>query len=649
MTLIRWGVIAIVPITALLVVLPLREVFELPKTLAMQAAGLLLFAALGVAPLLRRGARLASAVDWLRPGGDRSSLGVLAFLASAALSTVFASSPRTAVFGAWDSFFGLGTLAAAGVCFFAARAALRDARAVDALIAISAASAALVACSALAQALGVDPVVWRRTAELEGRMRIFGTLGHPNHLASFLAMSLPLQLYAVRRARVARSRVAVVLWTAAIVPTAVAVVLAQSRAGWLAFGAAWIACMGMAAREDGRRVWLRVLAIGAGAAATAAGLFITLPALRDDAASVRARAGSVLEAASNPRREIWRAALGMLREQPLLGVGVDGFELAFGRHRTVAFWRLEPHGTPARSHNEWLHVAATQGAIGLAASAWLVLCVLADVRTVRRHGDTEMRRTAGALVVSLAALGIALATGFLVAVTVTLAAVEVGALAALARRAGATTLASPELSEVAMAPEPLWHRIARGVAICGVLGLSAAAFQFGVVRMARAEIEAAEGQALGSIGALVDASDHFVRAVNAAPWIDRHWTLAGTAFELAATSTPDSAERALLLDAAHRSHATAAALVPTNAYAHTGLGRALALLAAEKPARATPAQVEAAWERGLALDPVNLDFLQDAERAAHAIGDTAWAESLASRRRAHYPESEPVRDGAPPP
>jgi hypothetical protein len=104
----------------------------------------------------------------------------------------------------------------------------------------------------------------------------------------------------------------------------------------------------------------------------------------------------------------------------------------------------------------------------------------------------------------------------------------------------------------------------------------------------------------------------------------------------------------LLLDAAHRSHATAAELVPASAYAHIGLGRALALLAGETPPRATHAQVEAAFERGLARDPVNLDLLQDAEQTARLLGATAWAESLALRRRAQYPESEPLRDGATP-
>ena len=69
----------------------------------------------------------------------------------------------------------------------------------------------------------------------------------------------------------------------------------------------------------------------------------------------------------------------------------------------------------------------------------------------------------------------------------------------------------------------------------------------------------------------------------------------------------------------------------------------------ETPPRATYAQIEAAYERGLALDPVNLDLLQDAEHTARLLGATQWAESLARRRRTHYPESEPAGDGATPP
>src|SRR5439155_19073631 len=95
------------------------------------------------------------------------------------LTTCTASSPSLAVFGEWEQQEGLLTsLALAGV-WLAARDALRDARdwerTLDVFLGASAAAAAL----AYLQALGADPIRWAHVATISGKMRPFGTLGHP--------------------------------------------------------------------------------------------------------------------------------------------------------------------------------------------------------------------------------------------------------------------------------------------------------------------------------------------------------------------------------------------------------------------------------------------------------------------------------------
>lgn len=93
--------------------------------------------------------------------------------------------------------------------------------------------------------------------------------------------------------------------------------------------------------------------------------------------SFRAR---VLDSLRNPTRaletsrwQIWVPALHIWQAHPVMGTGVDSFKTVFPRYSQSRFARYDGENVSSRlAHCEPLHIAATQGSVGLA--IWLWLC-----------------------------------------------------------------------------------------------------------------------------------------------------------------------------------------------------------------------------------------------------------------------------------
>jgi hypothetical protein len=108
------------------------------------------------------------------------------------------------------------------------------------------------------------------------------------------------------------------------------------------------------------------------------------------------------------RADLWRAAIGLALDHPLLGVGPGAFRLAYGPELGLARWDTEVH-----SNDLYLELAATTGLLGLAAFAALVAIAVRDpARAALGRGSTALPlRTTGLVAGSLAATGAALAHG----------------------------------------------------------------------------------------------------------------------------------------------------------------------------------------------------------------------------------------------
>jgi O-antigen ligase len=176
-----------------------------------------------------------------------------------------------------------------------------------------------------------------------------GNLGQPNLLGALLAMALVL---AVDRARLSASP-ARRAWVALVALYGAALVVSTSRSGWL--GALIGICVLVVFAVPAR--WLRPALAAGGLVVLVAAAVLVLSPLR-----------GLNQDTGSARLGVWRDALSVVAERPVLGWGEETLGLVFGRYQTHDW---EPGHNFDRAHSMPLDLAATQGLMGVLACAWL--------------------------------------------------------------------------------------------------------------------------------------------------------------------------------------------------------------------------------------------------------------------------------------
>uniref|UniRef100_UPI0035AE0CC6 O-antigen ligase family protein n=1 Tax=Promineifilum sp. TaxID=2664178 RepID=UPI0035AE0CC6 len=227
-----------------------------------------------------------------------------------------------------------------------------------------------------------------------GLLRLRSIYGSPNNAALYLDRLLPLlaALWLLgSRAVHGRRRL---LYTAALVPVGLALLLTFSK-GALFLGApvALLVVFWVWQRRAGRRTWPWVVgALGAGVVALAVAGRVPALAARLD----------LFGTTGVFRVNLWRAALNVVADHPLFGVGLDNFLYAYrGRYIFDAAWQEPNLNHP---HNVVLDFASRLGLLGLLAGGWMVWeGGRALFRAVRR-ADAEWLPVAAGLSGALAAM-----------------------------------------------------------------------------------------------------------------------------------------------------------------------------------------------------------------------------------------------------
>jgi O-antigen ligase/tetratricopeptide (TPR) repeat protein len=634
----------------------------------------------------------AALAPWSRPSRafvrDPLRLGVVLFVLSAVLSTALSRAPWVSLQGTNESFFGLLTVLAYVALFFATRALCASAADARRLMLAPVVAAGVASAYAVAQLGGVDPIMYGRTAGLGGFVRPFATMGHPNFLSAFLVMALPLVVLALVRAVRARQRLVAIALTLVAGLGAAVIAVAVSRGAWLALGAAAVVFVAGALGGGERRAAVLTAVAGAAGFVVLALVVLAVPAGRLVLNGVLARVGHLADSAS--RQHIWLAAWNLFRDHPIVGTGLDTFQIAFADKRTAAYWALEWNATPTRAHNEALNLLATQGALGgLAVLVFAVGLALAVRRALRA---TEDRLLVVALAAGVTAFAVQDLFSFTVAGCGTLAVVQAAVLSRLAEGGGAPddgdgvewlagALGAGALAVVAIFAHNLVIDLLldEPARLVGVLGALVALLAGGVAVFAleqrdRPPAFAAGGRAgssargalrlglrwalgLGLVLLLVARPLAASRAAHAGaqrtldepalaieplelavalePYVEVYWVRLGTAAHAAARATRDPGERRRWLEQSRTAYERALTLVRANAYNHANLGRALADLA--RDGVATPGEVFARFDRALELDPNNAYFYPDATNASLLLGDFERARAYASRGVALYP------------
>jgi O-antigen ligase len=292
-------------------------------------------------------------------------LPILAYVASAGVSTLFAANMNLAFFGSNGRLEGFLTIATYAALFWLTLQSLSNtaqARGVlKALLAGAFVVATIAVLQAVAGALTVGPT--------SSVARASATFGNSNALAAYLAMVLPLAVNEFLKAPLTSDRV---LAGNVVAMVAIALVLTFGRGGWVG-GAVGVMIVIVATKPSRRRV----MVMAGGAVGLVAAMVAAVALLGSGGAPIAqataARLLSLLDPTAGTgaiRLHIWKDTLGLIASRPLVGYGPDNFGLVFPAFQTGSWSRLS---LIDESHSELLQIAATQGILGLAAFAWLCL------------------------------------------------------------------------------------------------------------------------------------------------------------------------------------------------------------------------------------------------------------------------------------
>ncbi len=296
----------------------------LPWSIAAMSVGVAACVALTAASWVGR-----SGPRWQRSPVDLAGLGWLVALALAAWFAVdrAASLPRVTK-GLMPAIVGLAASHAA--------AGSRGRRAVATLLV----SAATVAVIGLALWIG-------QGASFAARAR--GMAGHYMTFGGQLLLVIPVAVGIALCARERRWRLGA---AAAALLALAALATTFTRSAWIGLAVALAVILG--ARRPRGLIVLAALA--------AVAYFAAPPVFRDRIHS----AFDIHHPSNRERLFMWDAGMRMFRDHPLTGVGLQDLHALYDRYRSPA--ASEPAG---HLHDVWIQIAATMGAVGLAAFVFL--------------------------------------------------------------------------------------------------------------------------------------------------------------------------------------------------------------------------------------------------------------------------------------
>jgi O-antigen ligase len=330
----------------------------------------LLLARLLIAVLL-----VLSLLRWVRQGAvtlkrTPLDLPLLAFIGSAALSSLFAVNRNVAIFGTYDRWEGLLTIVSYALIFWLAVQLLSSDGEARGLIWSLLISGYVVGAVAILQA-GFGLLGGGYFPGANGVIRADATLANPDFTGIFLAMLLPIAFAKLVSRRPAITRV---LAASLVVVLLLGLVATYTRAAWI--GAVVGVITVLVLRRGRFHVWPLVISASLVIVgfAVAAGIAASTPPSAGSGVghAILARIASITDLSSgtqNERLGTWADTLPLIASRPILGYGPDTFGLVYPQFETSnklgTLWD--------KPHQDALGVAASQGILGLLAYIWILV------------------------------------------------------------------------------------------------------------------------------------------------------------------------------------------------------------------------------------------------------------------------------------
>ena len=191
-------------------------------------------------------------------------------------------------------------------------------------------------------------------------IRITSTLDNPNSLGAFLVLAIFPSIMLVFYAKSRREKWIYSIFSILIFAN---IMLSFSRNAWLAFGLG-IAILFFIVN------WKMVIITGA---VLSSSIFIP---------SIRNRLGDFSAISDNERILMWKTAIKMIKDHPIVGVGNGNFVSLYDEYVTKYPELAYNHNKRFPSHNSYLKVQSELGILGIVVFVLIILSVLIKIKKV---------------------------------------------------------------------------------------------------------------------------------------------------------------------------------------------------------------------------------------------------------------------------
>ncbi len=284
---------------------------------------------------------------------------------------------RASLLGDYENFSGLTTLATYGLWFWVFSGVLNETR-MEKIIFFNTLAALLSSLYAFGQHFGFDFIPWN--PESVNSTREFASMGNPNFLSAYLAMSVPLFLTFFLKSQFVSEKEPGAFETKPWVLASTGLLImgfglfcTASRGGFLGalagFGLWLLLLLGQKERRN--KCLQKFSEIpGSFLYVFSFGIVISLFSLFSFGHSFLDRLWVSLthagESLAVSRLHIWRPALEFIKANPVSGTGLDTFKIAFPFYSGIEFNLIDGMFMSSRmAHNEILQITATSGLLGL--------------------------------------------------------------------------------------------------------------------------------------------------------------------------------------------------------------------------------------------------------------------------------------------
>ncbi len=306
---------------------------------------------------------------------------LLGFLIVVIIATYFSIHIPTAIHGKYKRYEGLLTFLNYGIIYFLAAQVLNKKTHLERLAKITAFTGMAVAFYGLLQFVGADPLRWGRTP-FEAR-KSFSSFGNPDLLAGYLVIVIPVILALYLSAKEDWQKL---MYGGGFLIVSSCLLTTFTRGAWLATTFGLVLFSVLLGRKILAAKAREILILAVIFLAVFVFTVIGSIATGQNSLNLINRLNSITkfdQGSVFTRKEIWKAAIKMVEDRPLFGLGPDTFRIASEHYETFPYVKAVKGVTVAdNAHNYVLQIAAGTGLLGI--TLFLVFIISSFIKNFRQ-------------------------------------------------------------------------------------------------------------------------------------------------------------------------------------------------------------------------------------------------------------------------